>query len=142
MIAQEGPAVAGLGLNRRTDREDMEVQVQNSSFEVIDLAKEAAMSNSYDNHSIARVNDHEVRISTMTEAFHWHCHPDSDECFLAVEGGLLIDFDDRTVELRPGQLITVSRGVRHRTRPMGERSVNVTFERVNARSERLAGPGE
>ena len=142
MIAQEGPAVAGIGLNRRPDREDMEEQVQNSSFEVIDLAKEAAMSNSYDNHSIAQVNDHEVRISTMTEAFHWHCHPNSDECFLAVEGGLLIDFDDRTVELRPGQLITVSRGVRHRTRPMGERSVNVTFERVNARSERLAGPGE
>jgi len=142
MIAQERPAVAGLGLNRRMYGRSMEEQVQNSSFEVIDLAKEAAMSNSYDNHSIARVNDHEVRISTMTEAFHWHCHPDSDECFLAVEGGLLIDFDDRTVELRPGQLITVSRGVRHRTRPMGERSVNVTFERVNARSERLAGPGE
>jgi mannose-6-phosphate isomerase-like protein (cupin superfamily) len=88
------------------------------------------------------VNDHEVRISTMTESYHWHCHPDSDECFLAVEGGLLIDFDDRTVELRPGQMITVSRGVRHRTRPVGERSVNVTFERVGAQSERLAGPGE
>jgi len=118
----------------------MEQRAQNSSFEVIDLAKEAARAKSYDNHSIAQVNDHEVRISTMTEAYHWHCHPDSDECFLAVEGGLLIDFDDRTVELRPGQMITVSRGVRHRTRPVGERSVNVTFERVDAGSERLEPP--
>jgi len=39
-------------------------------------------------------------------------------------------------------MITVSRGVWHRTRPLGGRSVNVTFERVEAMSERLAGPGE
>src|SRR5260370_37425608 len=71
----------------------------------------------------------------MTEAYHWHCHPDSDESFLVLEGGLFIDFDDRTVELLPGQIITVNRGVRHRTRPVGKRSVNLTFERAGARSE-------
>jgi len=114
--------------------------MQNSSFEVVNLSIESAASQSYDNHSIAKVNDHEIRISTMTEAYHWHCHPDSDESFLALEGGLLIDFDDRTVELLPGQIITVNRGVRHRTRPMGKRSVNLTFERVGARSEALASP--
>ena len=94
-------------------------QVQNSSFEVIQLSRESATTKSYENHPIAQVNDHEVRISTMTEAYPWHCHPDSDEVFLALEGGLFIDFDDRTVELLPGQMITVNRGVRHRTRPMG-----------------------
>jgi mannose-6-phosphate isomerase-like protein (cupin superfamily) len=114
--------------------------MQNASFDVIDLARESAGTESYNNHPIAQVNDHEVRISTMTEAYHWHCHPDSDESFLALEGGLLIDFDDRTVELRPGQMITVSRGVRHRTRPLGGRSVNLTFERSGARSEKLAPP--
>ena len=77
--------------------------MQNASFEVIHLSVESGMANKYDNHPIARGNDHEVRISTMTEAYHWHCHPDSDESFLALEGGLFIDFDDRTVELRPGQ---------------------------------------
>jgi mannose-6-phosphate isomerase-like protein (cupin superfamily) len=118
----------------------MDQRVQNSSFEVVLLSRESAGAKSYDNHPIARVNDHEVRISTMTEAYHWHCHPDSDECFFALEGGLLIDFDDRTVELLPGQMITVNRGVRHRTRPMGERSVNLTFERVDAQSERLDSP--
>ena len=75
--------------------------MQNSSFEVINLSFESATAESYDNHPIAKVNDHEVRISTMTEAYHWHCHPDSDESFLALEGGLYIDFDDRTVELAP-----------------------------------------
>jgi mannose-6-phosphate isomerase-like protein (cupin superfamily) len=113
--------------------------MQNASFSVIDLAEESAREG-YDNHSVARVNDHEVRISTMSEAYVWHCHPDSDETFLALEGGLFIDFDDRTVELRPGHLITVNRGVRHRTRPIGERSVNLTFERAGAKSETLAAP--
>lgn len=111
--------------------------MQNSSFEVINLSSESATAKSYDNHPVAHVNDHEVRISVMTEAYHWHCHPDSDESFLALEGGLFIDFDDRTVELLPGQMITVERGVRHRTRPRGGRSVNLTFERAGARSETL-----
>jgi mannose-6-phosphate isomerase-like protein (cupin superfamily) len=120
----------------------MEQRIQNSSFEVIDLSSESATAESYENHPIAKVNDHEVRISTMTDAYHWHCHPDSDESFLGLEGGLFIDFDDRTVELLPGHMITVNRGVRHRTRPIGKRSVNLTFERAGARSEMLPSPPE
>ncbi|MGA8111573.1 MAG: cupin domain-containing protein [Acidobacteriaceae bacterium] len=116
--------------------------MQNPSFEVIDLARESRTVESYNNHSLAQINDHEIRISTMTEAYPWHCHPDSDETFLALEGGLFIDFDDRTVELLPGQMITVSRGVRHRTRPIGKRSVNLTFERASAATEMLAAPHE
>jgi len=115
----------------------MELRVQNSSFEVISLSLESATTASYDNHRVAKVNDHEVRLSIMTEAYHWHSHPDSDESFLALEGGLYIDFNDRTIALLPGQMITVNRGVRHRTRPIGERSVNLTFERADVRSEML-----
>lgn len=116
--------------------------MQNASFDIVQLSRESATDKSYDNHPIAQVNDHEVRISTMTEAYPWHRHPDSDESFLALEGGLFIDFDDRTVKLQPGQMITVHRGVRHRTRPIGTRSVNLTFERAAARSEMLDGPRE
>jgi mannose-6-phosphate isomerase-like protein (cupin superfamily) len=114
-----------------------EQRMQNSSFEAISLAVESATVEGYNNHPIARVNDHQVRISIMTEAYHWHCHPDSDESFLSLEGGLFIDFDDRTIELLPGHMITVNRGVRHRTRPIGKRSVNLTFERAGAQSEML-----
>nr|WP_246153774.1 cupin domain-containing protein [Terriglobus albidus] len=71
----------------------------------------------------------------MTEAYHWHSHPDSDECFLALEGGIYIDFEDRTVTLPPGHMITITRGVLHRTRPIADRSINLTFERADARSE-------
>lgn len=107
---------------------------------VINLASEAVTDGSYENHAVATVNDHVVRISVMTEPYHWHLHPDSDETFLALEGGLLVDLDDRTIELAPGCMFSVPRGVRHRTRPLTARSVNLTFERNNARSEPASPP--
>ena len=101
--------------------------------DVIDPAKlSQGLVDRYHNRSLTSVNDHEVRMSVMTERFRWHRHPDSDETFMAVEGSLVIEFDDREITLQPGQMITVPRGVRHRTRPQGERSVNITFERSGA----------
>jgi mannose-6-phosphate isomerase-like protein (cupin superfamily) len=86
----------------------------------------------YHNRRLASVNDHEVRMSVMTHGFPWHHHPDSDESFLVVDGELVIEFADAEVVLQPGQLLTVPAGVRHRTRPAGERSVNLTFEKRGA----------
>ncbi|APR51456.1 cupin domain-containing protein [Sphingomonas koreensis] len=101
----------------------------------IDLRAEAG-GGAYDNHPVAAVNDHVVRISTMTE----HLHPDSDESFLVLEGRLRIEFADHAVELDPGQLYTVPRGVAHRTAPAGERSVNLTFEHRDAATIRVEAP--
>ena len=100
--------------------------------EVITLKAESAAHLRYDNHPIAAINDHVVRIATMTEPYHWHFHPNSDETFLVMEGRLLIEFESGSRELDPGQMLTVPRGVRHRTRPVGERSVNLTFELAGA----------
>ena len=104
--------------------------------EVVTLHAESSTHFKYDNHPIATTNDHVVRISTMTEPYHWHFHPNSDETFLMIEGRLSIEFEDGTLELDPGQLLTIPRGVRHRTRPVGARSVNLTFEL--AQSETVA----
>jgi mannose-6-phosphate isomerase-like protein (cupin superfamily) len=96
--------------------------------EVITLTAESSSHAGYDNHPIAKINDHVVRIATMVEPYHWHFHPNSDETFLVVEGRLAIEFESGSLELAPGQLLTIPRGVRHRTRPVGGRSVNLTFE--------------
>ena len=96
--------------------------------DVITLSAESPSNLGYDNHPVAQTNDHVVRIATMTEPYHWHFHPNSDETFLILEGRLAIEFEDGAVELQPGQLLTIPRGVRHRTRPIGARSVNLTFE--------------
>jgi mannose-6-phosphate isomerase-like protein (cupin superfamily) len=94
------------------------------------LALSQAITAAYQNCSIARVNDHEIRMSVMTSGFPWHRHPDSDETFYAIDGELILEFEDREVTLRPGQFLTVPKGMRHRSRPGGARSVNLTFEKI------------
>ncbi len=96
------------------------------------LALARRITDDYHNSQVARVNDHEVRMSVMRGPFRWHSHPDSDETFVAVEGGLVIEFEAGEVVLAPGQFLTVPRGVLHRIRPLSERSVNLTFERTGA----------
>ena len=68
------------------------------------------------NQTLTKVNDSVVRLGVMQGEYHWHKHDEEDEFFYVVEGKLLVDLEDRTVELAPGQGITVPRGVVHRTR--------------------------
>lgn len=55
--------------------------------EVITLKAESSTHFGYDNHPIAKINDHVVRIATMAEPYHWHFHPNSDETFLSLTIG-------------------------------------------------------
>lgn len=96
------------------------------------LALSRAITDSYHNVALTTVNDHEIRMSVMNQQFRWHHHPDSDETFYGIDGGLVIEFTDGEVVVAPGQFVTVPAGTRHRTRPEGERSVNLTFERKDA----------
>jgi quercetin dioxygenase-like cupin family protein len=87
-------------------------------MEIIDLGQEAReLSGRYENVVIARNNDHVVRISRMTEPYFWHLHPDSDETFLGIEGVLVLELEHQRMELRPGQIFTVLKGIKHRTSP-------------------------
>lgn len=76
---------------------------------------DAAPSKWY-NQTLCRVNDSVVRLGVIEGEYHWHKHDNDDEFFYVVEGKLLIDLQERTVELNPRQGFVVSRGVMHRTR--------------------------
>ena len=96
---------------------------------VIDIASLTdPVDQDWKNFELTRVNDHVIRCSVLDRDFHWHGHDKSDEAFLVLEGRLAIDLDDRTICLGPGQMVTVPKGTRHRTRAEG-RAVNLTFER-------------
>lgn len=70
----------------------------------------------WSNRTLTRVNDSVVRLGIVEGDFHWHKHDDDDEFFFVTEGQLLIDLEDRTIELNPGQGVTISKGVMHRPR--------------------------
>ncbi|GAB3915515.1 cupin domain-containing protein [Larkinella terrae] len=103
--------------------------MKNDALTIQDISALAkAVTANYANFSLASVNDHVVKVSVMTESYNWHYHPNSDETFMTIEGVLLIDLETETIELFPGQLFMVPKNVIHRTRPKGDRSVNITFE--------------
>jgi len=108
-----------------------------SPLTVIDIHEQTKDISTYANFPLALVNDHVVRVSVMTEPYYWHLHPNSDESFLSVEGSLYIDLDSGTIELFPGQLFTIPKNTKHRTRPGGERSINLTFESMDLETIRL-----
>jgi mannose-6-phosphate isomerase-like protein (cupin superfamily) len=68
------------------------------------------------NQTLCKVNDSVVRLGVVQGEYHWHKHDEDDEFFYVVDGQLLIDFEERTVELSPRQGIVVPKGVMHRTR--------------------------
>ncbi len=68
------------------------------------------------NQTLCKVNESVVRVAIIEGEYHWHKHNDDDEFFYVVEGQLLIDLEDRVVELSPRQGFVVPKGVPHRTR--------------------------
>ena len=68
------------------------------------------------NQTLCKVNESVVRVGVVEGEYHWHKHDDDDEFFYVVEGKLLIDLEDRMVELAPGQGFVVPKGIVHRTR--------------------------
>jgi mannose-6-phosphate isomerase-like protein (cupin superfamily) len=68
------------------------------------------------NQTLCQVNGSVVRMAVIEGEYHWHKHDDDDEFFYVVEGQLLIDLKDRSVELGPRQGFVVPKTVLHRTR--------------------------
>lgn len=68
------------------------------------------------NQTLCKVNESVVRVGIIEGEYHWHKHDDDDEFFYVVEGKLLIDLENRVVELAPRQGFVVPKGIAHRTR--------------------------
>ncbi len=97
-------------------------------LEHIDVgALAAACRETWFNQTLCRVNDCVIRLGVVQGEFHWHKHDNEDEFFYVVEGRLLVDLEERTVELRAGQGCLVPKTVRHRTRAP-ERTVMLMIE--------------
>jgi mannose-6-phosphate isomerase-like protein (cupin superfamily) len=93
------------------------LNILHAPLETIDVqALAQACAFKWFNQTLCQVNGSVVRIGVIEGEYHWHKHDDDDEFFYVVEGKLLIDLEDRFVELAPQQGFVVPKGVVHRTR--------------------------
>lgn len=88
-----------------------------------------------------QVGDFHVKLAKLHGEFVWHHHEREDELFLVIRGHLTIQLRDGDVELDPGELLIVPRGVEHRPVAREECSVLLfepatTLNTGNVRSER------
>ena len=86
-------------------------------LELIDVhAVPGANEYKWFNQTLCQVNDSIVRMAAIEGEYHWHKHDEDDEFFYVVDGELLIDLEERTISLKPGQGFVVPKTVIHRTR--------------------------
>ncbi len=64
-------------------------------------------------HRLASINDYDVKVVKLKGEFVWHSHPETDELFLVLSGELTIQLRDRDVLLLPNDIFVVPRGVEH-----------------------------
>ena len=104
----------------------IDLEVKYKHLEIIDipqLIKECTKK--WQNISLCNVNDSVIRLAVIEGEFHWHKHEKEDEFFFVIEGLLLIDLEERIIELKSKQGFTVPKGVMHRTRAPSRTSVLV-----------------
>jgi mannose-6-phosphate isomerase-like protein (cupin superfamily) len=107
------------------------LNVLHKPLEVVDVQKLVdACTDKWWNQTLCQVNDSVVRLGIVEGEYHSHSHKELDEFFYVVDGRLLIDLEDRVVDLAPKQGFVVPRGVRHRTRAP-ERTTILMVERAD-----------
>jgi len=62
---------------------------------------------------VAELNDSYVKLAKLKGDFVWHHHDTEDELFMIVKGNLTIRLKDGEINLGPGELVVIPRGVEH-----------------------------
>lgn len=80
----------------------------------INLAEKfALLPGPYQPGVIGYLNDLKLQVVKIQGPFVWHKHDETDDFFLVIEGRMTIQLRDRNIELGPGELFVVPRGVEH-----------------------------
>ena len=86
-------------------------------------AKLATFSEHWQPRTVAQFNGHDVMVVKAKGEFVWHKHDDTDDFFLVLKGHLTIELRDRRVNLGPGEMFVVPKGVEHR--PVAKEEVHL-----------------
>lgn len=69
---------------------------------------------------VGELNGQLVKVAKFRGDFVRHQHEHEDELFLVIEGTLLIELEDQTLEANPGEFIIIPRGTPHKPKAVGE----------------------
>lgn len=64
-------------------------------------------------HIIGQINDTFIKVAKLKGSFTWHSHAKEDELFFIIKGNLRIEFENKSVNLKKGDLFVVPKGVLH-----------------------------
>lgn len=79
-------------------------------------------------HKLAQINDHwspkviaemnglHFKAVKFQGEFVWHSHDKTDEAFMVIKGEMVVEFRDRSVTIKEGELFVVPQGEEHITR--------------------------
>ena len=62
---------------------------------------------------IAESNEQLIKIAKGSGELVWHSHDNEDELFIVFKGKLTLQLRDKNVELLPGEMFVVPKGVEH-----------------------------
>ena len=89
--------------------------MQKVDVQKVDVQKKlACVTDHWSPKVIAELNGQQVKVAKLLGEFDWHFHEQEDELFWVIEGCLEIHLRDKVVELHPGELCVVPRGVEHK----------------------------
>jgi mannose-6-phosphate isomerase-like protein (cupin superfamily) len=92
------------------------------AIESINIAEKYSLfTETWSPRIIGDLNENYIKIARLKDDFVWHSHEHEDELFVVYKGTLFMDFrDGRTLQVRPGEILIVPKGVEHRPRTNGE----------------------
>lgn len=64
---------------------------------------------------IAEMNDYHFKLVKAKREFVWHKHAETDEVFWVIEGNLRIDLRDGPLNLGPGEMVVIPKGLEHKS---------------------------
>lgn len=90
----------------------------------INISEKLALFNDHWNpRIIGELNGQQVKLAKFQGEFVWHKHDNEDELFYVLQGKFNMEFRDKIVELKEGEMLIVPRGVEHK--PVAEDEVTV-----------------
>ena len=69
---------------------------------------------------VGELNDQHIKVAKLKDEFVLHQHENEDEMFLIIEGKLLMELNDKTMEINAGEFVVIPKGTNHKPIAMGE----------------------